>query len=135
MQRDLSTFRQWAAALEHDAATVLDGSWSLGVDDAFVFKVRCDDQMEDVLLDDLVAEDSWPAEAWAPHLLESTLEEDAAEALATEFLEVLRLWNVGWTSCSKHQQLIFVCSAVWICPGPATHEIALVGTLSRRTSI
>ncbi len=129
MFRELSTLRRWASALEHDAAASLGGTWSLAVDDAYVLTVGHDDRQEQVLLSELVAEDSWPPQAWLPARREATLEDDATEALAGELLEVLRLWDVSWTSCSEHGSPVFVCSSAWICPGPSTHEIALVGGL------
>ena len=129
MRRDLSTLRRWATAVEHDAQNALDGAWSVAVDDSYVLTVRRDDVREQVLLADTVDEDSWPPAAWVPEHRRSTLELEAAEAVADEFLEVLRLWDLSWVSCSEHDRPVSHCSAEWICASSPVHAIALFGDL------
>ena len=68
-------------------------------------------------------------DAWAPEHREATLDLEAAEAVADEFLEVLRLWEISWPSCSQHNQPVSHCSAEWICASSPVHEIALFGAL------
>lgn len=122
---------------------MLGGSWRLTVDDAYVLTVRRDDQGEQVLLDDMVDEDSWYPDAWSPEHRKTTLEFEAAEALADEFLEVLRLWDINWPPCSQHDEPVYHCSAEWICASSSVHGIALFGALeapntaelSRRTLV
>ena len=77
----------------------------------------------------MVDEDSWYPDAWAPEHRKATLELEAAEAVADEFLEVLRLWEINWPSCSQHNQPVSHCSAEWICASSPVHEIALFGAL------
>ncbi len=129
MRRDPHTLRRWAAAVEHDAQNALDGVWSLAVDDSYVLTVRRDDLREQVLLDDVVDEGCWPPDAWAPKHRNTTLDLEAAEAVADEFLEVLRLWDVSWPSCFQHDQPVSHCSAEWICAGSPVHQIASFGAL------
>ena len=129
VRRDPNTLRRWAAAVEHDAHNALDGIWSLAVDDSYVLTVRRDGLREQVLLDDMVDEDSWPPDAWAPKHRKITLDLEAAEAVADELLEVLRLRDVSWPSCSQHDQPVSHCSAEWICSGSPVHQVALFGAL------
>jgi hypothetical protein len=49
-----------------------------------VLSVHRDDQKEEVLLDRDVDMDNWPAEAWSAEYRESTVEDDAAEAVMGE---------------------------------------------------
>ena len=48
-------------------------------------------RQERVALDPEVFEDGWPAEAWSERFREDTLDEDAAEAVMDEAVEILRL--------------------------------------------
>ena len=130
VQRDLTVLRRWASALERDLRGRLSGTWEVTVDDSFVLTVSRDEQSEQVLLDDSVNEDSWPAEAWAEPYRESTFDEEASEAVGEELLEVLRLWDVTWSPCSEHRAGIQICSATWVCSGPPSHDLAPVGGLS-----
>lgn len=115
--------------MEHDAQNVLEGAWSLAIDDLYVLTVRRDERYEQVLLYDIVDEDSWYTDAFTPEHREATLELEAAEAVADEFLEVLRLWDISWLSCSQHGQPVSHCSAEWICTSAPVHEIALFGAV------
>lgn len=108
---------------------MLDGVWNLAIDYSYVLTVRRDDLHEQVLLDASVDEDSWYPDAWTPERRETTLELEAAEAVADEFLEVLRLWGVRWPSCFRHDKPVSHCSAEWICASSPVHEIALFGAL------
>jgi hypothetical protein len=130
VQRDLVMLRRWASAVERDARRSLGGSWEVDVDDSYVMTVRFDDLREEVLLGEVVDEDAWPPHAWGPQYLKTTLDDEAAETVADEFLEVLRLWDVEWMSCSKHDRPIWHGSSLWICAGPTTtHDVALMGEL------
>lgn len=129
MRRDLDKLRRWAAAIEHDARAALAGAWTVAVDDRYVLTVHRDDLCEQVLLGDTVDEDSWPRDAWALDRRDTTLELEAAEAVADEFLEVLRLLDVTWPSCAQHHLTASHCSGEWICAGSPVHGIALFGAL------
>ena len=126
----LSTLRRWAAALERDATASLGGTW----------------QAHRRRLLRLHGGPGRSTRAGAPRATWWTRSRggrrpgcrpagrrrsklEAAETLAGQLCEVVRLWDVGWTSCSEHGCTTFVCSAVWLCPGPPTHEIARVGAL------
>lgn len=122
--------QRWATLLSGDIRRVLGDEWALSVDNELIFTVARGDATERVALDSDVAVDNWPEEAWSPKYHELTLDDDAAEALADEFFEVLRLWGVPGPICPHHSKALLVCGTTWTCPGRPPHDPAQVGSLN-----
>jgi hypothetical protein len=129
VQRQIERLRRMASRMADDLNRTMSQEWSCSVDDKYVLTVRNAEREETVLLDRDVAVDNWPQEAWSTEHIEETLEDDAAEMLAEEVSEVLRLWDIEWPVCAEHDQAMGCCSSVWFCNGPPYHDISLVGQL------
>ncbi|MFI5732150.1 hypothetical protein ACIA49_18645 [Kribbella sp. NPDC051587] len=129
MERDVERLRAAADSLNRDLRRTLGGDWGCSVD-GYVLTVVGGRRMEQVLLDSRVDEENWPAAAWSAEFRDHTVEDDAAEAVATEVLEVLRLWHVEWPLCPDHGRPTDLCSRTWVCPGPPSHDVAPMGDLA-----
>lgn len=130
MQRDLERLRRVGELFDSDIKRALGAVWAVTVSDGPVMTVTDGQRTERVLIENDVALENWPEEAWSEQYREDTLDDDASEALAGELFEVTRLWNIEFPSCPEHgTTLVDVCSMTWICPGPPEHDIALVGLL------
>lgn len=131
MQRDTEHLNRVAALVAKDLQRTLQGEWSCGVGPDLVLSVRRGAREEQVLLDREVGEDNWPAEAWSEQYRESTLEDDAAEAVMVEVMEVLEAWGEIWPTCPEHRASLSECSGLWVCDGPTPHDVE-VGQLGAR---
>ncbi|MFB6724186.1 hypothetical protein ACFCV3_28670 [Kribbella sp. NPDC056345] len=129
MERDLDRLEAVAKLLTRDMRRTLGKGWWCRLDDPYVVTVTDGRRTERVLLDARVDEENWPAEAWAAGLREHTMADDAADAVAGEVLEVMRLWDIGWPLCTEHGRVADVCSSTWVCPGPRSHDLGLLGAL------
>jgi hypothetical protein len=108
----------------------LPGEWSVTIDDDYVCVVAWGTRRESVALDEQVDEEAWREEAWSPLWAEHTLDDDAAEAVVEEILQVMRLWELPWLVCLSHGAQATSCSGVWVCSSPAGHDLGPVGTLN-----
>jgi hypothetical protein len=130
VKRDLVRLRAVAEAVTGDLSRSLPGDWSVTIDDDYVCIVAQGTRTESVALDEQVDEDAWPEEAWSPRWAQHTLDDDAAEAVMEEVLQVMRLWDMPWPLCPSHGTQATSCSGVWVCSSRSAHDLALVGTLN-----
>lgn len=131
MDRDLGMLQQAADLLSADLRRVLGGGWDVRVEEGLIMVVSDGERTERVLVDDAVNLEAWPDDAWSDTYRDSTLQDDASEAVSGELFEVLRLWGVDFSPCPEHESsLVDVCSMTWVCPGPPSHDLAALGSLT-----
>lgn len=117
--------------LSADLQRALGERWEVAVADGPTLIVTDGERTERVLFAGDVDVDAWPEDAWRDEYREHTLADDASEAVAEELFDVLRLWDVSFSPCPTHTSpLVDVCSMTWVCPGPPSHDLAPVGSLT-----
>jgi hypothetical protein len=119
-----------ASLVQTDLTATLPGSWACQVQGDYVLLVRSGHSTEEVVLDQEVDEEAWPADAWSPTYRNFTLDDDASEAIASEVQEVLRSWGMLWPICRTHDVPLTACSGVWSCSDLASHDPAALGALT-----
>ena len=74
--------------------------------------------------------DAWPEDAWSSQHREQTLDDDAAEAVASGLPEVFCLWSVPFApALGSHTPLVDLSGTTWVCAGPPSHDLAQKGSL------
>lgn len=132
MDRDIARFRRAAQLVEGDLRRTTGSEWACEVDDDFVLSVSSGEQTESVLLGRHVEDEAWYIrEDATEEQQQAALDDEAAEAVAGEVLEVLRVFGRSWPVCGDHSRPIASCSGVWTCTGPPSHDVAEVGALGR----
>ncbi|MDP9167099.1 MAG: hypothetical protein M3O32_13715 [Actinomycetota bacterium] len=130
MDRDLDLLRKAATDVAADLDRVSGARWQCQVGDDYVLTVTFGDASESVLLERRVEDEEWYLAANLTREQQAeALEADAAEAVADETLEVLRVGQWPAPQCGEHGRALMVCSGTWLCNGPPAHDVAAVGTL------
>lgn len=130
MDRDVENLRRAALAVSDDLRRTLPGRWGLAIDGDFVLTVQRDDEAEQVALDRSIPDDTWPAEAFSSKYRASTLQDDAAEVVMENVVEVLNLWGVRWPVCTDHGAGMEPCGVIWVCQRAIPHDV-LLGDLGK----
>ena len=132
MDRDPLRLRRAPGLVEADLCRTTGAPWRCEISADLVLTVTDGQQSESVLLEREIQDEEWYVDERAfPEELDAALDDEAAEAVADEVLEVLRALDVPWPLCIAHGALMGSCSGVWFCEGPPGHDVAEVGALGR----
>lgn len=97
--------------------------------DANILTVRHNGRIGTAKLNDDVAAENWPAEAWLDYP-DATLDDEGSEALAEAVYGIVHDWpSHPWPTCVVHREALTVCSMTWCCSGPPEHDVASLGEL------
>jgi hypothetical protein len=130
MRRDPKHLRRAAALVEADLQRTLGSDWSCSIGDDYVLTVTGVGSRESSLLHSLVEDEAWYLPTGqTPEQQRAALEVDAEEAVACEVVEVMRVLGQAWPRCTEHGDSLTNCEGEWLCNGPPSHGIALVGAL------
>ena len=130
MLRDLAQVRAATELVAADVRRVLGEPWSCWLDDDWVLTVSDGARTESSLLNSRVEDEAWYVnERWSDEDQRAALDAEAAEAVATEVVEILRVLGAGPLTCPQHDSRLGSCEGVWYCEGVNGHDVALVGRL------
>ena len=129
VQREIERLRRMAQLVESDLRATLGGYWQCEVGSDYVLVVRSEHGIVQLQVDEEVDEENWPEEAWSPRYRDTTIEDDANEAIAESVQYGLETWNLRWPICRLHYALLSPCGGVWACSSAVAHDPAEVGAL------